>query len=368
MHDVVIVGAGLYGATFAHLARKRGLSVLVIDKRDHIAGNAFTKNVDGIHQHVYGAHIFHTNNHTIWQFVNQFGVFDQFQLNVKAQSDKLYSLPFNMNTFYEMWGCKRPSEAQQIIASQTLKLNREPRNLEEHALSQVGHDIYERLIYAYTKRQWGCEPSTLPASIIKRLPLRFEYNNNYFNDVYQGIPRDGYTQIVENMLDGCEVELGVDYFKNRTVWDTAKILVYTGPIDRFFNFEYGRLPYRSLEFEHHLVPLTASQGTAVINNCTSGMKHTRTIEHRYFMHDCRSSNSLVTLEYSLHTHPEAEPFYPINTDENQEIFRKYKQSAVKLPNTIIGGRLGEYRYYDMHQVIASAMADFSRFFDANSTL
>jgi UDP-galactopyranose mutase len=356
-YDYLIVGCGLFGTTFARLATDAGKSCLIIDKRDHIAGNCYTEKVEGINVHKYGCHIFHTSNKVVWDFVNRFTEFNNFINSPKAfYKDKLYSLPFNMNTFYELWGVTTPEDAKRIIEKQRFKGT--PKNLEEQALSLVGDDIYHTLIKGYTEKQWGRKATDLPSFIIKRLPLRFTFNNNYFNDKYQGIPVDGYTVMFERMLDGIDVQLNTDYFSDREHYDNlAEKVVYTGCIDEFFNYEYGDLQYRSLNFEEYIVDLENYQGNAVINYCDSDTMFTRIIEHKHF-ENSSSSKTVVSYEYPCEYVRGRTPFYPINTDNNQELYRKYKDDTASLTKYVFGGRLSEYKYMDMHVVIESAMNKF----------
>jgi UDP-galactopyranose mutase len=355
MYDYLVVGAGFFGATFARLMTDAGRRCLVIDVRPHVAGNAYTERVDDIDVHMYGAHIFHTDNQNIWNFVNRFGEFNNYVNSPKAlASGKLYSLPFNMNTFYQLWGCVTPVEAQQIIDSQRLKLDRPADNLEEQALTLVGPDIYNLLIKEYTRKQWQREPKDLPAFIIKRLPMRWTYNDNYFGDRYQGIPVNGYTELVKNMLDGIDVELGVDYFKDRAHLDSlANRIVFTGRIDEFFDYSHGELEYRTLDFEHETLDTDNYQGNAVINYCDADVPWTRIVEHRHF-NKSQSKRTVITRELPAVWSKDKVPYYPINDDVNQERFEKY-QALAESTSVIFGGRLAEYRYYDMHQVIGSAM-------------
>ena len=356
MYDYLIVGAGFYGATFARMATDAGKTCLVIDARQHVAGNAYSENMQGIEVHMYGPHIFHTSNSLIWDFVNRYATFNNFRLSPKAYNNgRMYSLPFNMNTFHEMWGVVTPEQAKEKINSQTLKLTARAKNLEEEALSQVGYEVYETLIRDYTIKQWQKNPCDLPASIIRRLPIRFTYDNNYFNDLYQGIPMgNGYTGLIQNMLDGIQVELGVDYFKARDKFDAlAQKVVFTGRIDEFFNYRYGALEYRTLDFKHRIFEGENRQGCAIINYTGMCVPYTRTVEHSHFRKS-GSSVSVVTTETPGLWHRDAEPFYPVNDDINDAIYNVYKQMAKSTPNIIFGGRLAEYKYYDMHQVIASA--------------
>ena len=357
MYDYLIVGAGLFGATFARLARDSGRSCLVIDKRPHIGGNCYTENVEGINIHKYGPHIFHTSNKVVWDFVNRFAEFNNFILSPKAYSKgKLYSLPFNMNTFYEMWGTIEPKQAKEIIEHQKFKGT--PTNLEEQALSLVGQDIYQTLIKGYTEKQWGKKATELPSFIIKRLPLRFTFDNNYFNDKYQGIPIGGYTSIIQKMLDGIEVQLNTDYLSNRNYFNSiANQFVYTGCIDEFFDYEFGRLEYRSLRFEHQVKDTDNFQGNAVINYCDSEIEYTRILEHKYF-EKTQSSKTVITYEHPQEYQEGMIPYYPINDKRNQAIYENYKNKSSSLTNFIFGGRLAEYKYMDMDTVIKSAMNKF----------
>lgn len=354
-YDYLVVGAGFFGATFARLMTDAGRSCLVIDARSHIAGNAYTRRIDDIDVHEYGAHIFHTNDRAIWEFVNRFGEFNNFVNRPKALTQgRLYSLPFNMNTFYEIWGCTTPKQAQTIIESQKLCLDRPAANLEEQALSMVGNEIYRLLIQGYTTKQWQRDPKTLPASIISRLPLRWTYDDNYFNDRYQGIPVDGYTMLVANMLSDIDVELQIDFFKDRQYLESrADNIVFTGRIDEFFDFAHGELEYRTLDFEHVTLDSANFQGNAVINYCDVNVPYTRIVEHRHFK-SCRSNRTVITREYPVPWQKGRVPYYPINDTANQSRYQHYQNLADK-SSVIFGGRLAEYRYYDMHQVIASAM-------------
>lgn len=360
-YDYLIVGAGFFGSTFARLATDSGKSCLVIDVRNHVGGNAYSKKMEGIDVHVYGPHIFHTNSRMIWDFVNKFSEFNSFQNNPKSYvNGKLYSLPFNMNTFYELWGCITPEQAKEIIESQRLKLDREPDNLEEQALSLIGHDVYHLLIKEYTKKQWQKDPKDLPASIIKRLPIRYTYDNNYYNDRYQGIPLNGYTKLFENLLGGIHVELNCDFMKDRSYWEKrANKIVFTGKIDQYFDFAYGDLEYRTLEFNHEVLDTENFQGIPVINYPEEKYPWTRKIEHKHFV-GTRSSKTVVTTEIPAKWDREKVPYYPINDDKNNQIFKKYRDLSKQESNVIFGGRLSEYIYYDMHQVIASAMSTYNK--------
>lgn len=357
MYDYLIVGAGLFGAVFAHEATKKGKKCFVIDKRSHIGGNVYTEDVEGIHVHKYGAHIFHTSNKKVWNYVNQFTEFNNYvNQPVAVYKDELYNLPFNMNTFSKMWGIKTPQEAKDMIASQIADLDiEEPKNLEEQALKLAGRDVYEKLIKGYTEKQWGRPCSELPSFIIKRLPLRFRYDNNYFNDRYQGIPIDGYTAMVEKMLEGIEVKTNTDYFRFiRENPNIANKTVYTGMIDEFFDFCYGHLQYRSVRFESEVLDCENYQGNAVVNYTDCEVPYTRIIEHKHFAFQ-EGSKTVISREYSEEWRPGAEPYYPINDDKNTVLLQKYMELAAKQENVIFGGRLGLYRYYDMDKVIEAAL-------------
>jgi UDP-galactopyranose mutase len=356
-YDFLIVGAGWYGAVCARELTKKGYSCLVIDRRNHIGGNAYTRSEKDIHIHQYGAHIFHTNDRTIWDYVNALGPFNNYINSPLAFAHgKLYNLPFNMNTFYQVWGLSNPEQVKDKIQSQRGENHTTPSNLEEQAISLVGRDIYELFIKDYTEKQWGKPCTQLPPSIIKRLPVRFTFDNNYFNDQYQGIPENGYTQLFEVLLSGIDTLLGVDYFDfvaNNS--HRFKQTIYTGPIDAFFEFRFGRLEYRSLDFVHEIMPIENAQGNAVINYTTHEVPFTRTIEHRHFQKHPKSPTTVVTKEFPADYSEGKEAYYPINDEINQKRFKQYQELAETLPNVHFGGRLAEYRYYDMHQVIASAL-------------
>lgn len=357
VYDYLVVGCGLYGATFARLASDAGLRCLLIEKRDHIGGNCHTTAREGIHVHTYGAHIFHTSNSAVWAFMQRFASFNNYINSPKAIANgKLYSLPFNMNTFHELWQVMTPDQARAKIEAQ--RFRGEPANLEEQALSLVGTDIYNTLIRDYTSKQWGRHPRDLPAFIIKRLPLRFTFNNNYFNDRYQGIPIGGYTGLFERMLEGIEVRLGIDYLANRAHFDAlASKVVYTGCIDEFFNHDHGRLDYRSLDFEHDLIESDNHQGNAVINYCDASVPYTRTIEHKHF-ESVASEVTIVTREYPRSGSADRIPYYPVNSLDNQRTYALYRERAAALPSHIFGGRLSEYKYMDMHVVVEAAINRF----------
>jgi len=358
-YDYLVVGSGLFGSTFAYEAAKRGKRVKVIEKRDHIGGNIYTENIEGIQVHKYGAHIFHTNSKEIWDYVNQFAEFNRYTNSPVANyKGEIYNLPFNMNTFNKLWGVVTPEEAKQKIEEQKRKANiGQPKNLEEQAISLVGTDIYEKLIKGYTEKQWGRKATELPAFIIKRLPVRFTYDNNYFNDRYQGIPIGGYTQIIEKMLssDLIDVELNTDFFEKKEEYlkEFPKI-IYTGMIDQFFEYKYGELEYRSLHFETSVLDMENYQGNAVVNYTDAETPYTRIIEHKHFEFGTQPK-TIITKEYPKNWKKGDEPYYPVNDDVNNEKFRKYKALADQYPNVIFGGRLGMYKYYDMHQVIGAAL-------------
>lgn len=366
MYDYLIVGSGIFGCVFAHEAKKRGYRVKIIEKREHFGGNLYCENIHGINVHRYGAHIFHTNDKYIWDYVNSFVEFNRFTNAPLALSKgKLYNLPFNMNTFHQLWGVIGPDMAKAIIHEQSQEMNGiAPSNLEEQAISLVGRDIFETLIKDYTEKQWGRRCSELPAFIIKRLPVRFTFDNNYFNDKYQGIPIGGYNRLIEKLVEGIEVELNVDYFDNPEKWNgIAKKIVYTGPIDRYFNYEYGKLDYRSLRFETEIIKNTDNfQGNAVVNYIDKKYPFTRIIEHKHFEFT-ESTSTVITREYPKEFETGDEYYYPVNDSNNNKIYAKYKKRAGELERVIFGGRLAEYKYYDMHQVIASALTVLKREFD-----
>lgn len=363
MYNYLVVGAGLYGAVFAQQAKAAGKSVLVIDKRDHVAGNVYTEKVEGIDFHKYGAHIFHTNNQTVWDYVNKFITFNRFTNSPVANyKGELYSLPFNMYTFNKMWGVVTPEEAAAKIERQRREAGiAEPRNLEEQAISLVGTDIYEKLIKGYTQKQWGRPCSELPSFIIKRLPVRLTFDNNYFNALYQGIPIGGYTRLVERLLEGIEVRLGVDYLENKTALDAlAEKIVYTGPIDAYFGYRLGALEYRSVRFENELLDKSNFQGNAAVNYTDAETPYTRIIEHKWFTFGKDEDGNdlpktIISREYSSEWHPGDEPYYPVNDEKNGALYARYKALAQEEPKTLFGGRLGEYKYYDMDAVIAAAL-------------
>ena len=376
MYDYLIVGSGLFGATFAHEAKAAGKSVIVIDKRPNIAGNVYTEDVEGIHVHRYGAHIFHTNDKEVWDYVNRFAVFNRFTNSPVANyKGELYSLPLNMYTFNRMWGVVTPQQAREKIEEQRrdyiAQKNKargfaadaafEPQNLEEQAISLIGVDIYKKLIKGYTEKQWGRPCTDLPAFIIKRLPVRLTFDNNYFNALYQGIPVGGYTKLVANMLDGIDVRLNTDYLENREYWDSiAKKVVYTGPIDAFYNFKLGTLEYRSVRFETELLNIPNYQGNAAVNYTDRETPWTRIIEHKWFefgkdQNGNDLTKTVISKEYSSEWKPGDEPYYPVNDAKNGKIFESYKELSMDEEKVLFGGRLGEYKYYDMDKVIASEL-------------
>ncbi len=355
-YDYLIIGAGIYGSIFAFEATKRGKKCLVIDKRSHIGGNMYTERINGINVHTYGPHIFHTNEEYIWKYINQFTEFKQFVYSpIALYEGKLYNLPFNMHTFYQLWGITDPSEVKARIEKQASSVG-VIKNLEDQAISLVGMDVYEILIKGYTEKQWGRDCRELPKSIIKRLPVRFTFDNNYFNDKYQGMPINGYTHIFENLLADIEVKLNCDYFSDRSYFDSlSEKVIYTGPIDHFFDYKFGQLDYRSLEFRQEKHFVDNYQATYVINHTDKTKKYTRSIEHKHFDGQGSKDITIVTKEYPIEFKPGLEPYYPINDDYNNKKYSLYKEESKKWANFIFGGRLGEYRYYDMHQVIASAL-------------
>lgn len=356
--DYLIVGSGIFGSVFAHEAAKNGKKCLVIDKREHSGGNTFCKNINGINVHYYGAHIFHTNDKQIWDYVNSFVEFNRYTNSPLAKfRGKLYNLPFNMNTFYQLWGISDPTEAKKIISEQTKKYGVEkPQNLEEQALSLVGKDIYETLIKEYTEKQWGRKATELPAFIIKRLPIRFTFDNNYFNDKYQGIPIGGYNKLTEGLLKGVEVRLNTDFFSDRSYFNSlADTIVFTGKIDEYFNYQFGELEYRSLWFEHEQLDVENYQGNAVVNCIDKDVEFTRIIEHKHFEFG-EQKTTVITKEYPLAGGIGKEPYYPVNDEKNNKIFKMYENLSKQEQNIIFGGRLAEYKYYDMHQVIGSALS------------
>lgn len=362
MYDYLVVGSGLYGAVFAQEAKKTGKSVLVIDRRPNIAGNVYTERIEGINVHKYGAHIFHTNNKRVWNYISQFAEFNRFTNSPVANyKGELYSMPFNMYTFNKMWGVVTPEEAKARINAQRAEIKGEPRNLEEQAVSLVGRDIFEKLVKGYTEKQWGRDCKDLPSFIIKRLPVRLTFDNNYFNALYQGIPIGGYTKMVQNLLDGIEIRLNTDYLEHKDELDSlAKTVIYTGPIDAYFGYRLGYLEYRSVRFETEVLDMPNYQGNAAVNYTDRETPWTRIIEHKWFEFgkDERGQDlpkTVISREYSSEWKPGDEPYYPVNDEKNNILFTEYKKLAEKEQNVIFGGRLGEYKYYDMDQVIDAAL-------------
>ncbi len=362
MYDYLVVGSGLFGSVFARQAADAGKKVLVIDKRPNIAGNVYTEKVEGINFHKYGAHIFHTNNTEVWNYVNRFATFNRFTNSPVANyKGELYSMPFNMYTFNKMWGVVTPEEAAAKIEEQKKEITEEPQNLEEQAISLVGRDIYEKLVKGYTEKQWGRDCKELPAFIIRRLPVRLTFDNNYFNALYQGIPIGGYTKLVENLLEGIEVRLNEDYLEDKEKWNAmAEKVVYTGAIDAYFDYALGNLEYRSVRFENEILDVPNFQGNAAVNYTDKETPWTRIIEHKWFEFGKDEEGNdlpktIISKEYSSEWKPGDEPYYPVNDEKNGELYQKYKALAEKEENIIFGGRLGEYKYYDMDAVIASAL-------------
>lgn len=356
-YDYLIVGSGLFGAVFAYEANKKGKKCLVIDKRNHVAGNIYTEEVEGIQVHRYGAHIFHTSNKEVWDYVNKFAEFNRYTNSPIARyRDEVYNMPFNMNTFNKLWGVFTPDEAKNKISEELKEANiGEPKNLEEQAIKLVGRTIYEKLVKGYTEKQWGQRANELPTFIIKRLPVRFTYDNNYFNDIYQGIPIGGYTQIIEKMLAGIEVRLNCDYFDNRDeLFNIADKIVFTGPIDKYYDYKFGELEYRSLRFETEVLDKENYQGNAVVNYTEYEIPYTRIIEHKHFEFGTQPK-TVITREYPDSWKKEKEAYYPINNEKNNFLYAKYKELSEKDTNIIFGGRLGQYKYYDMHKVIEEAL-------------
>ena len=361
-YDYVIVGAGLYGAVFAHEAASKGKSVLVLEKRSHIGGNVYTEKVEGISVHKYGAHIFHTNNKEVWDYVNRFATFNRYTNSPVANyKGDLYSLPFNMYTFNKMWGVVTPEQAEAKIAEQKQEIQGEPKNLEEQAIALVGRDIYEKLVKGYTEKQWGRDCRELPSFIIKRLPVRYTFDNNYFNALYQGIPVGGYTKLVENLLEGIEVRLDTDYLAEKETYDgMAEQVIYTGPVDAYFGYSLGTLEYRSVRFEQEIMDISNYQGNAVVNYTDRETPWTRIIEHKWFEFGKDENGkelpkTVISREYSSEWKPGDEPYYPVNDEKNNGLYEQYRQMADREEKVCFGGRLGEYKYYDMDAVILSAL-------------
>ncbi len=357
MYDFLIAGSGLFGSIFAYEAKKRGKRCLVVEKRNHVGGNIYTEEIKGIQVHCYGAHIFHTSNKEVWDYIQQFTDFNRYTNSpVAYYKGEIYNMPFNMNTFHKMWGVITPEEAKARIEEQKKEYGTEvPRNLEEQAISLVGRDIYEKLVKGYTEKQWGRKATELPPEIIRRLPVRFTYDNNYFNDLYQGIPIGGYTQIIEKMLKGIEVRLSTDYLKCRDeLKKLAHKVIYTGPIDAYFDYQYGELEYRSVRFETELLEQENYQGNAVVNFTEYEVPYTRIIEHKHFEFGTQPE-TIISREYPTAWKRGDEPYYPVNNERNQALYQKYADKAKQEKNVVFGGRLGKYRYYDMHHVVAEAL-------------
>ncbi len=356
-YDYLVVGAGFFGSIFAYEANKKGKKVKVIEKRSHIGGNAYCENIEGINVHKYGAHIFHTDNEEVWNYLNKFCTFNNYiNSPIANYKNEIYNLPFNMNTFNKLWGVVTPAQAKEKIEEQIKEAGiLEPKNLEEQAISLVGKDIYEKLIKEYTEKQWGRKATELPTFIIKRLPVRFTYDNNYFNDKYQGIPEGGYNVIFDRLLEGIDVELNTDFFENRKKFlKEAEKIVFTGMIDRYYGYKYGALEYRSLKFEHEIMEIENYQGNAVVNYNEKEIPFTRIIEHKHFEFGIQPQ-TVITREYPIEWKKGNEPYYPVNDSRNMEIFEKYKKMAETEQNVIFGGRLADYRYYDMHNVVERAL-------------
>ena len=355
-YDYLVVGAGLYGSILAYRAHQAGKSVVVIDKRPHVGGNLYCEEIEGIQVHKYGPHIFHTSNKKVWDFVNSLVPFNHFRYCPLAYyKGNLYHLPFNMNTFYELWGIKTPDEAKAMIDRQRSEIKGEPQNLEEQAISLVGREVYEKLIKCYTEKQWGRDCRELPPFIIKRLPVRYCYNNNYFNDCYQGIPIGGYNKIFDALLDGIEVRTSCNFFDNRAEYEgLADKIIYCGPIDEYFDFKYGNLEYRSLRFEEEVLDKDSFQGNITVNYTDHDHPYTRIVEHKYFEFGSQPK-TVITKEYSQEWKPGMEPYYPVNDERNSAVYEKYKAEADKLENVMFCGRLAEYKYYDMHMIVELAL-------------
>ena len=356
-YDYILVGSGLYSGVFAWFAKQKGKKCLVLEKRDHIGGNVYCENTEGIHVHKYGAHIFHTSNKEVWQFVNSLAEFNRYTNSPVANyKGEMYNMPFNMNTFSKMWNISTPAEAKKIIEEQKKEITGEPKNLEEQAISLVGREIYEKLVKGYTEKQWGRDCTALPAFIIKRLPVRYTYDNNYFNDLYQGIPIGGYNVIIDRLFEGCDIETGVDYLEKKEYYDgLGEKIVYTGTIDAYYKYQFGKLEYRSLRFESEVLDEENHQGVAVVNYTDRETPYTRIIEHKHFEFGTQPK-TVITREYPVTWQEGMEPYYPVNDEKNQALYQKYAKLAEKEEHVIYGGRLGEYKYYDMDKVIASAMA------------
>ena len=355
-YDYILVGSGLYSGVFAWFAKQKGKKCLVLEKRDHIGGNVYCENTEGIHVHKYGAHIFHTSNKEVWQFVNSLAEFNRYTNSPVANyKGEMYNMPFNMNTFSKMWNISTPAEAKKIIEEQKKEITGEPKNLEEQAISLVGREIYEKLVKGYTEKQWGRDCTALPAFIIKRLPVRYTYDNNYFNDLYQGIPIGGYNVIIDRLFEGCDIETGVDYPEKKEYYDgLGEKIVYTGTIDAYYKYQFGKLEYRSLRFESEVLDEENHQGVAVVNYTDRETPYTRIIEHKHFEFGTQPK-TVITREYPVTWQEGMEPYYPVNDEKNTALYAKYKELAEKEENVIFGGRLGLYRYMDMHHVVDAAL-------------
>ena len=355
-YDYILVGSGLYSGVFAWFAKQKGKKCLVLEKRDHIGGNVYCENTEGIHVHKYGAHIFHTSNKEVWQFVNSLAEFNRYTNSPVANyKGEMYNMPFNMNTFSKMWNISTPAEAKKIIEEQKKEITGEPKNLEEQAISLVGREIYEKLVKGYTEKQWGRDCTALPAFIIKRLPVRYTYDNNYFNDLYQGIPIGGYNVIIDRLFEGCDIETGVDYLEKKEYYDgLGEKIVYTGTIDAYYKYQFGKLEYRSLRFESEVLDEENHQGVAVVNYTDRETPYTRIIEHKHFEFGTQPK-TVITREYPVTWQEGMEPYYPVNDEKNTALYAKYKELAEKEENVIFGGRLGLYRYMDMHHVVDAAL-------------
>ena len=364
-YDYILVGSGLYAGVFAWYAKKQGKTCLVLEKRDHIGGNIYCEDVEDIHVHKYGAHIFHTSNKKVWEFVNSLAEFNRYTNSPVANyKGEMYNMPFNMNTFSKMWNISTPDQAKAIIEDQKKEVTGEPRNLEEQAISLVGREIYEKLVKGYTEKQWGRDCTELPAFIIKRLPVRYTYDNNYFNDLYQGIPIGGYNVIIHRLFEGSDIETGVDYLEKKDYYDSlGEKIVYTGTIDAYYKYQFGKLEYRSLRFESEILDEENHQGVAVVNYTDRETSYTRIIEHKHFEFGTQPK-TVITREYPVTWQEGMEPYYPVNDEKNQALYQKYAKLAEKEENVIFGGRLGEYKYYDMDKVIASAMVRAKEIFGA----
>lgn len=356
-YDYILVGSGLYSGVFAWFAKQKGKKCLVLEKRDHIGGNVYCENTEGIHVHKYGAHIFHTSNKEVWQFVNSLAEFNRYTNSPVANyKGEMYNMPFNMNTFSKMWNISTPAEAKKIIEEQKKEITGEPKNLEEQAISLVGREIYEKLVKGYTEKQWGRDCTALPAFIIKRLPVRYTYDNNYFNDLYQGIPIGGYNVIIDRLFEGCDIETGVDYLEKKEYYDgLGEKIVYTGTIDAYYKYQFGKLEYRSLRFESEVLDEENHQGVAVVNYTDRETPYTRIIEHKHFEFGTQPK-TVISREYSAEWKKGDEPYYPVNDEKNGALYAAYKQLADAEPGVIFGGRLGEYKYYDMDKVIEVALS------------